>query len=142
MFSDFGRRLIIKTRPGIWKITQTELRIELRNVVSSLQEMNHRVVVEAVSLKKFPTWLGWGVEPAGGIEHSICQIQFGCSNVKLHRHKKLKESAYGTFWRISISSCRLNSGFLLPLFQTKPATINRSPSIEEPVGDFLRHNLR
>ena len=26
------------------------------------------------------------VEPVGGIEHSICRLQIGCSNVELHRH--------------------------------------------------------
>lgn len=27
------------------------------------------------------------MEPAGGLEHSISRIQFGRSNVELHRHK-------------------------------------------------------
>jgi hypothetical protein len=32
-------------------------------------------------------WRIFGLEPAGGIEHSICQLQISCSNVELHRRK-------------------------------------------------------
>ena len=43
--------------------------------------MNRRLTYTAL------TFLRKIMEPAGGLEHSISRIQFGRSNVKLHRHK-------------------------------------------------------
>jgi hypothetical protein len=37
---------------------------------------------------KLAKWL----EPVGGVEHSICRLQIGCSSVELHRHLFRKTS--------------------------------------------------